>query len=98
MTSIIIGLGYFGNIIKSKLEKNFNTEIITVDPYQTSANYKSIDEINFTTGRWFVTSPANTHHTILIELFNKGVTDIWVEKPICPTSVSYTHLTLPTKA
>ena len=85
MKSVVIGLGYFGNIIKSKLEKNFNTEIITVDPYQTSANYKSIDEINFTTGKWFVTSPANTHHTILIELFNKGVTDIWVEKPICPT-------------
>ena len=50
MTCIIIGLGYFGNIIKSKLEKNFNVEIITVDPYNTYATYKSIDEINFING------------------------------------------------
>jgi predicted dehydrogenase len=85
MAYIIIGLGYFGNIIKSKLEKKFNTKIVTVDPCNTSANYKTIDEIHFTSGKWFVTSPANTHHDILIDLFNKGIKDIWVEKPICPT-------------
>lgn len=85
MKSVVIGLGYFGKIIKSKLEKNFNAEIITIDPYNTKADYKSLDEINFTDGKWFVTSPASTHHSILVELFNKGVKDIWVEKPICPT-------------
>ena len=85
MKSVVIGLGYFGKIIKSKLEKNFNAEIITIDPYNTKADYKSLDEINFTDGKWFVTSPASTHHIILVELFNKGVKDIWVEKPICPT-------------
>ena len=93
MKSIVIGLGYFGKIIKNKISKHyfenlsnrFNHEIITVDPYNECADYKSIDDINFIDGKWFVTSPANTHHDILIELFNKGVKDIWVEKPICPT-------------
>ena len=70
---------YFEN-----LSNRFNHEIITVDPYN-ECDYKSIDDINFIDGKWFVTSPANTHHDILIELFNKGVKDIWVEKPICPT-------------
>src|SRR6056300_1329578 len=85
MKLVVIGLGYFGNIIKNKLEKNFNTKIITIDPYNACADYKTVNEINFTDGKWFVTSPASTHHSILIELFNKGIKDIWVEKPICPT-------------
>ncbi len=93
MKSVVIGLGYFGKIIKNKISKyyfenlsnRFNHEIITIDPYNTKADYKSLDEINFTDGKWFVTSPASTHHSILVELFNKGVKDIWVEKPICPT-------------
>ena len=50
MKSVVIGLGYFGKIIKSKIEKNFNAEIITIDPYNTKADYKSLDEINFTDG------------------------------------------------
>lgn len=77
---VIVGLGYFGKIIKSKLN---NCELYTVDPFTKDVNYKSIDEVPFSDGKWFVTTPASTHYKILLELFEKGVKDIWVEKPIC---------------
>ena len=55
MKSVVIGLGYFGKIIKNKISKHyfenlsnrFNHEIITVDPYNKCADYKSIDDINY---------------------------------------------------
>tara|TARA_R110002153_G_scaffold193634_6_gene347050 strand:- start:3449 stop:4258 length:810 start_codon:yes stop_codon:yes gene_type:complete len=80
MKCIIVGLGYFGRIIRSKLEGH---EIITVDPYNAEADHKSISDIDTIDGKWFVTTPATTHYSILLELFEKGVKDIWVEKPIC---------------
>ena len=77
---IIVGLGYFGKIIKSKLN---DCELYTVDPLTKDVDYKSINEVPFSDGKWFVTTPASTHYSILLELFEKGVKDIWVEKPIC---------------
>lgn len=77
---IIVGLGYFGKIIKSKLN---DCELYTVDPFTKDVDYKSIDEVPFSDGKWFVTTPASTHYRVLLELFDKGVKDIWVEKPIC---------------
>ena len=83
MKCVIVGLGYFGKIIKSKLE---NHEIITIDPRpQTRADFQNISDIKFTDGKWFVTTPASTHHEILLKLFDMGVKDIWIEKPICIT-------------
>jgi len=82
MKFIIVGLGYFGKIIHSKLK---NESITVVDPFSESSDYKTVDEVPFTDGKWFVTSPASTHYKILCELFEKGVKDIWVEKPICAT-------------
>ena len=79
MKCVIVGLGYFGKIIKSKLEGH---EIVTVDLY-SDADFKNIKDVDFTDGKWFVTTPASTHYVILLELFEKGVKDIWVEKPIC---------------
>jgi hypothetical protein len=81
MKFVIIGIGYFGKIIKSKLGDN---EIIIVDPFSKS-DYKTVDEVPFNDGKWFVTTPASTHYGILCNLFKKGVKDIWVEKPICGT-------------
>lgn len=77
---VVVGLGYFGKIIKSKLKES---EIITVDIYNDEATYKNISDVPFSDGKWFVTTPASTHHEILVNLFDKGVKDIWVEKPIC---------------
>ena len=83
MKCVIVGLGYFGKIIKSKLENN---EIITIDPRpEVGADFQNISDIKFTDGKWFVTTPASTHHEILLELFDMGVKDIWIEKPICIT-------------
>jgi hypothetical protein len=79
MKCVIVGLGYFGKIIKSKLEGH---EVVTVDLY-SDADFKIIKDVDFTDGKWFVTTPASTHYAILLELFEKGVKDIWVEKPIC---------------
>jgi predicted dehydrogenase len=78
---IIVGLGYFGKIIKSKL---VGKEVVTIDPVNTEATCKTINEVPpFNNAKWFVTTPASTHHEILLDLFEKGVKDIWVEKPIC---------------
>mgnify|MGYP000088314160 CR=1 FL=1 len=79
---IIVGIGYFGKIIKSKLEFR-NVEFYTVDPFNEDADFKTVEEVPFNDGKWFVTTPASTHHKILKQLFEKGVKDIWVEKPIC---------------
>jgi hypothetical protein len=85
MNCVIIGIGYFGNILKSKLE-NLGYSVNTVDPYNEDADYASIDDIDFSSEyRWFVTTPASTHHSILLKLFSKNVKNIWVEKPICPS-------------
>jgi hypothetical protein len=77
---IIVGLGYFGKIIKSKLEE---VTIYTVDPVNEDADFKTVGEVPFKDAKWFVTTPAAAHHEILKQLFEKGVKDIWVEKPIC---------------
>jgi hypothetical protein len=82
MKFVIVGVGYFGNIIRSKLPKD--AIVFRVDPV-AQADYKSIAEVPFSEGKWFVTTPASTHYSILCELFQKGVKDIWVEKPICAT-------------
>jgi hypothetical protein len=82
MKCIIVGLGYFGKIIKSKLNDH---DVLTVDPFNPSSDYKDISDVEFADGKWFVTTPASTHHDILLKLFEKGVKDIWVEKPICST-------------
>lgn len=82
MKCVIIGLGYFGKIIKSKLSDH---EVLTVDPINPTSDYKDISDVDFVDGKWFVTSPASTHHDILLKLFEKGVKNIWVEKPICST-------------
>ena len=82
MKFIIIGLGYFGKIIYSKLP--VDNEIFTVDPF-TDSDYKNIADVPFTDGKWFITTPASTHYEIMCTLFEKGVKDIWVEKPICST-------------
>jgi len=85
MNCVIIGLGYFGNILKSKLKK-LEYNVITVDPYNSSADFKSLESVVFLEeDRYFVTTPASTHHSILLDLFSKGVKNIWVEKPICPS-------------
>src|SRR5210317_459097 len=85
MKCFIVGLGYFGSILNTKLTKN-NYDVTTIDPYNQMAHHKSIDDVKFTNDdRWFVTTPASTHHAILIKLFSKGVKNIWVEKPICPS-------------
>lgn len=86
MKCVIVGLGYFGRIIMSKLIPYFQIkDIITVDPFNTDADFKSVSDIHDVDGYWFITTPASTHHTILLELFEKGVKNIWVEKPICNT-------------
>jgi len=82
MKCVIVGLGYFGKIVKSKLTDH---EVITIDPFNESADFKYITDVNFTEGKWFVTTPASTHHRILLKLFEMGVKDIWIEKPICTT-------------
>ena len=85
MNCIVIGLGYFGNILKSKLEK-LGYNVITVDPYNEKADLKSISSmVAFEDDRYFITTPASTHHSILLDLFSKGVKNIWVEKPVCPS-------------
>jgi hypothetical protein len=85
MNCVVIGLGYFGNILKSKLE-NLEHRVITIDPYNETADFKNIDDITAIEENWyFITTPASTHHSILIKLFSKGVKNIWVEKPICPS-------------
>lgn len=87
MICIIVGLGYFGNILKSKLEK-LKYNVITIDPYNDKANHKCLVDVDFNSeDRWFITTPASTHHSILIQLFELGVKNIWVEKPICPLLV-----------
>lgn len=85
MNCVIIGLGYFGNILKSKLE-NLEYRVITVDPYNEAADFKNVGDIAaMEENRYFITTPASTHHSILLDLFSKGVKNIWVEKPICPS-------------
>jgi predicted dehydrogenase len=85
MNCIVIGLGYFGSILKSKLEK-LGYNVITVDPYNEKADLKSISSMAaFEDDRYFITTPASTHHSILLDLFSKGVKNIWVEKPVCPS-------------
>jgi len=80
MKCVVIGTGYFGKIILSKLKDH---DVITVDPIGKS-DYKSILDVPFVDGKWFVITPASTHYDILCTLFEKGVKDIWVEKPVCP--------------
>jgi hypothetical protein len=82
MLFVIIGLGYFGKIIKSKLM--CKGQLIIVDPFIES-DYKNVADVPCVDGKWFITTPASTHYSILCELFKKGVKDIWVEKPICET-------------
>ena len=83
--NVIIGLGYFGNILKSKLEK-LGYDVVTIDPYNKEADLKNISTMTpFEDDRYFVTTPASTHHSILLDLFSRGVKNIWVEKPICPS-------------
>lgn len=82
MKCIIIGCGYFGSIIKSKLSGH---EIICVDPFKETSDFKSVDDVPYTDGYWFITTPANTHYEIILALFEKGVKNIWVEKPLCST-------------
>lgn len=82
MKFVIVGFGYFGKIISSKLPKD--GEIIIVDPFTTS-DYKDLGDVPFIDGKWFITTPASTHYNILCKLFEKGVQDVWVEKPICAT-------------
>ena len=85
MKCVIVGLGYFGKIIQSKLKEFILDELITVDPFNPSSDFKNISDVQSVEGYWFITTPASTHHTILLELFQKGVKNIWVEKPICDT-------------
>ena len=40
MNCVVIGLGYFGNILKSKLE-NLEHRVITIDPYNETADLKT---------------------------------------------------------
>lgn len=85
MNCIIIGLGYFGTILKSKLEK-LNYSVITIDPYNKNADFENISDIEFSENdKYFITTPASTHHSILLDLFSRNVKNIWVEKPICPS-------------
>jgi predicted dehydrogenase len=85
MKCVIVGLGYFGKIIQSKLKEFPIDELITIDPFNTNSEFKNISDVKNVDGYWFVTTPASTHHSILLELFQKGVKNIWVEKPICNT-------------
>jgi len=78
--NVIVGLGYFGSIISSKLKKD---DTITIDPVNPKATYKSIDDVPFNDGYWFVTTPASTHYKVIKQLLKKGVENIWVEKPLC---------------
>ena len=79
---VIVGIGYFGKILRSKLiDKG---QVVVVDPF-TESDYKTVADVPFVDGKWFVTTPASTHYSILCELFARGVKDIWVEKPICGT-------------
>ena len=82
MRFVIVGIGYFGKILRSKL--NDKGSVVVVDPFAES-DYKTVTDVPFVDGKWFVTTPASTHYSILCELFDKGVKDIWVEKPICGT-------------
>jgi hypothetical protein len=82
MMFVIVGIGYFGKILRSKLiDKG---QVVVVDPFAES-DYKTVADVPFVDGKWFVTTPASTHYSILCELFARGVKDIWVEKPICGT-------------
>ena len=85
MKCVIVGLGYFGKIIQSKLKEFPVDELVTVDPFNPTSEFKNISDVENVDGYWFVTTPASTHHSILLELFQKGVKNIWVEKPICNT-------------
>lgn len=85
MKCVIVGLGYFGKIIQSKLKEFPVDELVTVDPFNPTSEFKNISDVDTVDGYWFVTTPASTHHSILLELFQKGVKNIWVEKPICNT-------------
>ena len=85
MKCVIVGLGYFGKIIQSKLKEFPVDELVTVDPFNPTSEFKNISDVENVDGYWFVTTPASTHHSVLLELFKKGVKNIWVEKPICNT-------------
>jgi len=77
---VVVGLGYFGKIIKSKLKDDL---VITVDPYNKDADYTCVEDVPVSDGYWFVVTPASTHYDVINRVINKGVQNIWVEKPIC---------------
>jgi predicted dehydrogenase len=87
---ILIGFGYFGNVIKQKLENLGN--VIIVDPVKPEAHYKTLSAFaNARSNAWqhqdtyfFVATPASTHYAVLLELIEQvGAKNIWVEKPVC---------------
>ena len=81
--NIIVGLGYFGSIIRSKFEEN---EVVTVDPLNPKADYKCVDDVpsSLLDCYWYVVTPASTHYDMIKKLKEMGVINIWVEKPLCP--------------
>ena len=80
MKYTVIGLGYFGKIIVSKLKDGI---VNTVDTMNKNATYTTISDVPYNDGYWFVVTPASTHYKVIKELVDKGVQNIWVEKPLC---------------
>lgn len=88
MTCVIVGLGYFGKIIRSKLEK-LHIPHYTCDPYVAASDFKNIRDVNvgdLSEIFWFVTTPASTHKSVIMTIVNEAHgRRIWVEKPVCMT-------------
>jgi predicted dehydrogenase len=89
MTCILIGQGYFGKILKDKIE-NLCLRLITIDPFVETADFKTYEQIDhiYTTSEtfWFIATPPKTHKNIAVDIItNYNARRIWIEKPICKT-------------
>jgi hypothetical protein len=75
MNTGLIGTGYWGQIIKTKLIKFSNLEIIQ--------NSKNLDLTKFNNIDWvFIATPVETHYNLTKMLINCQI-NVFVEKPFC---------------
>ena len=73
--AVLIGTGYWGNIIYSKLVSNFNLV--------TTLNSKDYNPELLSGNDWaFIATPSKTHYSIAEDCLNAGC-NIFIEKPFC---------------
>jgi hypothetical protein len=80
----LIGAGYWGKILKSKISILSNLEFI-----QNSKNYSADD---FNKVDWiFIATPPNTHYKIAKDCIEKKI-NVFIEKPFCSNSIEAEEL------